>query len=146
MRDIRQTSEYAAYLSKIGWRVERIDGINYFIKKLPLIGSLIKIQRPEQLDIQTARQLDKKYRAFQIIVEPKNSARQLDILTNSGFKQTKNPFLPSKTLHLDLTKSKGQLFANLKKDCRSALKKTMHYELCTMHCDEFRRLWKGAVG
>ena len=51
MVDIRQTIQYANYLSKIGWEVERASEINYFIKKLPLVGSIIKVQRPEKIRI-----------------------------------------------------------------------------------------------
>ncbi len=50
MIDIRQSKDYAQYLSSLGWVVERINNINYFIKKFPLIGSVIKIQRPEKID------------------------------------------------------------------------------------------------
>ena len=51
MNDIRQTAKYAKYLKKIGWQVERINEINYFIKKFPLIGSVIKVQRPENIEL-----------------------------------------------------------------------------------------------
>jgi len=50
MTDIRQTLEYANYLKSNGWIVERINGINYFIKKLPLLGSILKLQRPKEID------------------------------------------------------------------------------------------------
>ncbi|KKU22794.1 MAG: hypothetical protein UX34_C0021G0006 [Candidatus Woesebacteria bacterium GW2011_GWF1_46_13] len=71
MVDIRQTVQYANYLEKIGWVVEKSGEINYFIKKLPLVGSIIKVQRPEEIRINKIRQLSKKYHAFQIIIEPK---------------------------------------------------------------------------
>lgn len=146
MKDIRQSPQYANYLSRVGWTVERVGGVNYFIRKLPLIGSIIKIQRPDLLDIRTARRLGNKYRAFQIIVEPA-SARQLDSLITHGFKQAKSPFLPSKTLCLDLTKTKEKLFAGLKKDCRQALKKTTYSLLSTSYSpEEFRVSWKKTVG
>jgi len=122
MVDIRQTIQYANYLSKIGWTVERTAEINYFIKKLPLIGSVIKIQRPEEIRINKIKELAKKYHTFQVIVEPKT---ELDAkyFASVGFRLSKNPYLPSKTLHLDLTKTKEETFRGLKKDCKYALKK-----------------------
>ena len=120
MVDIRQTREYAKYLSKIGWEVERIAGINYFIKKFPLIGSVLKVQRPEEIKINKIYDLAKKYLAFQIIVEPK---RELDakFLTSVGYKLSKSPYLPTKTLFLDLGKSEKVLLAGFKKDSRAAI-------------------------
>src|SRR3990172_13077901 len=79
MIDIRQTLRYATYLTSIGWKVERIDGVNYFIKKFPLIGALLKIQRPEKIDFNTVDKLCRKYRIFQVIIEPKNSIQELKI-------------------------------------------------------------------
>ena len=147
MVDIRQTQEYANYLKKIGWEVERVAEINYFIKKVPLLGSVIKIQRPEEIRITKIRQLVKSHRVFQIIIEPKT---ELDakFLTSIGYKLSKTPYLPTKTLILDLTKSEKVILANLKKDARYAIKKTMNYELCTMDSkiEEFRNAWKKSVG
>ena len=50
MIDIRQTEKYNSYMTSLGWVVERVNNVNYFIKKLPFIGSFIKIQRPQRLD------------------------------------------------------------------------------------------------
>mgnify|MGYP001598132412 CR=1 FL=1 len=146
MLDIRQTPQYANYLSSIGWKVERINEVNYFIKKFPIIGSVIKIQRPEHLDIKTARRLGNKYRAFQVIIEP-NLTTDHRSLTTAGFKLSNSPYLPTKTLQLDLTKSENRLLKEMKKDCRYAIKKSMYSVLCTMNSVEnFRDGWKNAVG
>ena len=67
MVDIRQSSQYAKYLSQIGWVIERDGGTNYFIRKIPLLGCVIKIQRPEEIKLNKVRQLSKKYRTFQVI-------------------------------------------------------------------------------
>ena len=70
MTDIRQSVNYAQFLKTQGWIVERIDNINYFIKKLPFIGSVLKIQRSKKIDFETIQKLEKKYRVFQTIIEP----------------------------------------------------------------------------
>lgn len=151
MIDIRQTTQYAYYLSKIGWEVERIGGINYFIKKLPLIGSIIKIQRPEVISYKVIKLLSEKHGAFQAIIEPKlhTTSYQLRQLKNYGFKLSNSPYLPTKTLQLDLTQSEKTLFKQLKKDCRSAIQKN-HYSRFKIHdsqdIKEFRDTWKKAVG
>ncbi len=120
MVDIRQTVRYANYLAKIGWVVERAGEINYFIKKIPLVGSIIKVQRPEEIRINKIRQLSKKYRAFQIIIEPKTDFDAKFILS-LGFKLSKSPYLPTKTLILELTKPEKELLRGMKKDARRAV-------------------------
>lgn len=145
MNDIRQTAKYAKYLKKIGWQVERIGEINYFIKKFPLIGSVIKIQRPENITIKKIQNLAKKHHAFQIIIEPKT---QLDanFLENVGFRLSRNPYLPTKTLHLDLTKTQNELFSQLKKDSKYALRKTENLKMKeATNVENFRNSWKRAV-
>lgn len=146
--DIRQTQEYASYLKKEGWIVERIENTNYFIKKLPLIGSVLKIQRPNHLDIQTTWQLGKKYRVFQTIIEPRTMADGQWLMAN-GFKLSKSPYLPTKTLQIDLTQSIDKITANFKKDARYALRATNNLKLITNNLkdlENFREAWKKAVG
>lgn len=117
MTDIRQSLNYAKYLKSQGWIVERINNINYFIKKLPLIGSVLKIQRPKNINHQTIQQLTIKYRVFQTIIEPALTNHK-SLITNHGFKLSKQPYLPSKTLHLNLTKP-----LNFNKETRRCIKR-----------------------
>ncbi len=141
MIDIRQSENYADYLSKIGWIVERIDGINYFIKKFPLIGSIIKIQRPKKINYKKINSLAKKYRAFQIILEPKSPIKNYHL--------SRSPYLPTKTLELDLTQSKEKIFNQFKKDCRLAIRKNSKSTIRSLQIKDikkFRDAWKKAVG
>ncbi len=148
MKDIRQTKNYANYLSKIGWKIEKIDRVYVFVKKFPLIGSVLKIQRPEKLNFQKIETLTKKLRAFQVIIEPVNEV-QSAVCKVHRFRLSRSPYLPSKTLQVDLKQSKEKIFSNFKKDCRNAIRnnnklKLRNYELKNL--SEFRNYWKGAVG
>lgn len=122
MVDIRQSTQYASYLKGNGWIVERINDVNYFLKKLPIVGYVLKVQRPEKLDFKTIDKLYRKYRIFQIIVEPKDG-KDIKLLASKGFKLAKSPFLPSKTLQIDLTKNEKTIFNHFKKDARYAIRK-----------------------
>lgn len=145
MADIRQSPEYAHYLRSSGWIVERIKNVNYFIRRLPLIGSIIKVQRPELLDNKSISQLVSKYRAFQIIFEPKDLIDSKSLIANR-YRFSKSPYLPTKTLYLDLRQTKSELFKSLAKDAKSALKKTMNDELLAISSvEDFRQHWKKAV-
>lgn len=148
MRDIRQTQEYANYLKKEGWIVERIKDTNYFIRKLPLLGSILKIQRPNHLDIQTAWQLGKKYKAFQIIIEPKTIADGQWLMIN-GFKLSKSSYLPTKTLQIDLTQPINKIWSGFNKDARSDIRRgsSIAVKKCSSIFDvkEFHSAWKKSV-
>lgn len=145
MVDIRQTQKYADYMEKTGWIVERKDNVNYLVKKLPIIGSFIKVQRPGKLNNKKIEKLSNKYRAFQIVVEPKDN-KQKSIIEKHGFKLSQSPYLPSKTLHLDLTRSKKELFDNLDKDAKYSLRKAEEIKIYdTQSLEAFHKSWKKAV-
>ncbi|MFC1710473.1 peptidoglycan bridge formation glycyltransferase FemA/FemB family protein [Patescibacteria group bacterium] len=147
MVDIRQSPKYAKYLSQIGWIVETMGGTNYFIKKIPLLGSVIKLQRPEEIKNANITKLMKKYRAFQIIVEPKTKL-DAKYLTSSGYKLLKTPYLPSKTLLLDLTKSKSGIVDQFKKDCKSVITKNVNLKTTNYESKDislFREKWEKAI-
>jgi len=155
MVDIRQTQSYAKYLKSLGWTVERIGEINYFIKKIPLLGSLLKIQRPDEIRIDTIKKLCRKYGVFQIIVEPGLTSclgtleDNHKLMVACGFKLSKSPYLPSKTLQIDLTQTREQILGNFKKDARQAIKKgegTYIKEYVTPdEIKTFREGWKNSV-
>lgn len=127
MLDIRQSKKYAEYLASQGWIVERIKNTNYFIKKLPVLGSILKIQRTQIIDIDTIKSLERKYKVFQTIIEPKlsftNSISNHSLLLNEGYKLSRNPYLPTKTLQINLNLSKDQIYRNFTKDCKYSIKR-----------------------
>ncbi len=122
MMDIRQSERYGRYLSEEGWVVERLDGINYFIKRLPFIGSILKVQRPEKIYFNTIEKLCHKYKVFQIIIEPSSTING-QLLVANGYKLSNSPYLPTKTLQIDLTRSKESILHNFKKHTRQAIKR-----------------------
>jgi hypothetical protein len=46
-KDIRQTPEYAEYMKSIGWEIGNFTNGQAFIRKIPILGSVIKIQHPQ---------------------------------------------------------------------------------------------------
>lgn len=141
MTDIRQSKDYANYIAKTNWKVEKIGKTYCYIKNIPILGAVIKVQRPEKLNIDKIESLYKRYRTFQIIVEPID-ASQADILQNRGYKLSNSPYLPTKTLLLDLTLSKQKLFNNLKKDAKYSLRKTKSLPFSpTKDTNSFHRSW-----
>ncbi len=144
MTDIRQTKQYADYIASVGWKVEKIEATYCYLKKFPLIGYFVKIQRPEKFNDKIIQKLRSKYRIFQIIVEPSDK-KQEKILQELKFKQT-SPYVPSKTLHVDLTKSEEKLLASFKKDARYAIRKTETLKINEeKDIKKFHGAWRKAV-
>src|SRR3972149_3171080 len=148
--DLRQTPEYAKYMESIGWIVERKGGVNYFIKKFSLIGSFIKIQRPEVLrdqEIKLIKRLSKKYRAFQIVIEPRKASLRgkPNLLIEHGFRLSRSPFVPAKTIHIDLTKSEKQLLSEMHHKTRYNIKKAISNKLkvtSSKNINQFADFWQ----
>ena len=101
-------------MRSIGWLVAPLGkwGGYAYVRGIPLIGSVIKIQRPKKIDYKVISSLSKKYKAFQIILEPtpKTSSKQL---TAKGFRLSRSYFAPSKTLQINLTKTEKQLLKEM---------------------------------
>lgn len=145
--DIRQSKEFAQYLSLLGWKVNKINSVNYFKKKIFRIFTIIKIQRPEKIDSSEINKLIKRSKLVQIIIEPKKQS-QVPQIQKLGFSKTKSPYLPSKTLILNLKLSPKNLLINSKKDARSAIRKNLKTKIKNYSLGEveiFRKIWKKSV-
>ena len=153
MIDIRQSVNYANYLKSQSWVVERIKNTNYFVKKLPILGSVLKIQRPKTIDFETIKKLEKKYRVFQTIIEPSLAISitksNHNTMLSHGFRLSKSPYLPSKTLHLNLTSSKEEIYKNFTKDCKYSIKKGERLKITnystSKELESFHKAWRNSV-
>lgn len=112
--DFRQTGKYAIYLEKIGWKTGKISGNYYFSKKLPILGSLIKIQRfKNQIPIDELLQLATNERAIEIALEPLKIDHFNYYISEGKYKISKSTNLPSKTIEFDLKKTESKLLAEM---------------------------------
>lgn len=142
MKDIRQAQEYANYLSQTGWGVENLNGTFVYIKKIPVLGAVVKIQRPQNLSFELVNTIAKKYKAKRITIEPIDKY-QVDSIKYHGYKQSNSPYLPTKTLVIDVTRKENTILQNFKNDARSAIKKAAHVEVVeTENIIEFHSAWK----
>ncbi len=136
--DLRQTPQYAKYLSSLGWEVDKKDKVSYFIRKFSFVGSFLKIQRPEKIDFDQIDKIAKKHRAFQIAIEPLNINHQ-QLIISHGFKQSKSYFVPSKTIHIDLIKSEKQLLKEMHYKTRYNIKKAINNKLKVIKSKDIER-------
>lgn len=146
MLDIRQSVHYGNYMAKTGWKVINAAGVYYYLKPIPLLGCILKLQRPEEIRIKKIKELCRKYRVFFIIIEPRNPL-DVKFIISQGFKQSKSPFLPTKTLQIDLMRTSRQIRGSFKKDTKAVLKKYKgDVKNIESSPEVFYRAWKKAVG
>lgn len=146
--DLRQTKEYGNFLNQIGWVVERHKTEQYFIKKIPLLGAAIKLQRVSHFPLKQIEKLSKKYRIFEIIFEPEMlSKKELILLKQNGYKLSNNPYLPTKTLRIDISKPTEEILKEMKKDARYSIRKSQKLVTnSSQNIELFESSWRSAVG
>lgn len=141
MQDLRRTKEWANWLTKIGWIVEK----SAFIRKLPLLPvSFLKIQRFETVNWEKLEKLKKKYRVIWSVLEPTNEDCVED-LEKHGYRKMGSTYLPSKTRVIDLTKSETVLFSDMSENFRRIvrkLEKSKTQRFKTISAEEFFDGWK----
>lgn len=143
--DLRQTKEYGNYLKGRGWIVERVGEISVFIKRLRLIPiSVMKIQRFKG-EISKAQLLEvkKRNRVFMSVIEP--IEEEVDY-KEWGYRKSKDSYLPTKTVVIDLKKTKEELWKEVKKDAKGLIKSNEKLEIKEIKSEEelgeFYKQWK----
>ncbi|HEY5601323.1 MAG TPA: peptidoglycan bridge formation glycyltransferase FemA/FemB family protein [Patescibacteria group bacterium] len=96
--DIRQSSNWAKYLEKLGWKIIKFSNGQAYTKKLLFFGSIIKIPRIEKVNFSQVDKLAKENNAILIKLEPTTHHS----LLTTQFSADSWPLSPSKTLQLDL--------------------------------------------
>ncbi len=136
LTDIRQSEGWGKYLGAIGWQTETIAHqkatTRIYIRQLPILGSLIKIPRPNlSLPWQEIDQIAKKHRAILVKIEPNMMLLPAYRLSLIAYRYSPDswPLLPTKTIQIDVTKSEKELLANLEKDARYCLRKAQENRL-----------------
>lgn len=110
MVNIRQTPLYADFMRLINWKVEKVEDVFVYIKKIPLIPAIIKIQRPQKLPaLAKLAQLAKKHKTKSIIIEPKDENFKFHP-ASWRIKLLHDPYIHTKSFHVDLTPTEEKIF------------------------------------
>ena len=148
MVDLRQTKEWAGWLSATGWIIEKIkmeDGKFFygFIRPMPFLGfSFMKLQRFEKpIDWKNLAEVKKRHHVFWSVMEPKNEAVIPGIL-KAGYRLTRDPYLPMKTRVLDLIKSEKVLISEMSENSRRIIKKRIKSKVKRIRSEEFYEGWR----
>jgi lipid II:glycine glycyltransferase (peptidoglycan interpeptide bridge formation enzyme) len=144
LKDLRQTGEYAEYIKKIGWEVDKFQDTYIFLKKF-LFWNFVKVQRPRLFKVNSLiRYIERKYRFSTIYIEP-SDYKQYQELLDVGFRKYNSPFLPSKTIQIDLEKTENKLIKEMHYKTRYNIKKVTGDKLqvtCSKDIEKFADFWQ----
>jgi len=129
MQDYRQSDEYNQYFKSLGWILEKSGSTTVLIKKLPALGSVIKIKKcPPDVNLDQIDDLAKRYRAILIKMEIDINLSHTEYklleaqLTQRGYVNSGLAYCPTKTSYIDLTRSCEEILLSFDSDVRNCIK------------------------
>lgn len=128
--EFQQSPLYGKYIRALGWNVDRVDGAQVFYKKIPFLGSILKIQRPARLP--NLSSFLKTHQIRTIAIEPveKQSIPSYKAWCNTyapHYHVSQSEFMPTKTIVVDTTASEKELFARLSEAKRRAVRRAQKH-------------------
>lgn len=129
--DIRQAPEWGSYLSSIGWTIEHAGQVQIFIRRIPLLRhSVIKIQHQKNpLPYRQIEKIAKKHRALFVLIEPESQGFQEQSIKQNGYRNSSMSLTHTTTIHIDLNKSKKEIFTSFSENARRNIKKAQQNNL-----------------
>ncbi len=133
--DIQQSPLYATYIASLGWHVESVADSQLFVKQFPLYGGFAKLQRTTSLpSMSRLLPLLKKYHVKKLSVEPDAGIPQkkfshwiAEISPHVSIVTT--PYIPTKTIRVDLAVSEDTLFKKFSEAKRRAVRRAQKNNL-----------------
>lgn len=153
MVDLRQTKEWGNWLAATGWVVDEVKTMDggkqqIFIRPMPLLPiAFFKLQRfDREIDWQSLAEVKKKHHVLWSVMEPANE-RVVSDIEKHGYRLTHDPYLPTKTRVLDLSKSEDLLLDGMSENFRRIIKKletekTRKLKIRIIGASEFYAGWK----
>lgn len=146
--ELQQSEQYATYIRSLHWQVERVDNINIFIRKFPLVGGFAKIQRISTFpDKEKLLKTFKLYNVKRLVLEAAPSVDELSLKTYADslrpyVRVLTTPFIPTKTLIVDLKPSEEEIFQNFSEAKRRAVRRALKNNLAISEPDTLDELIK----
>jgi lipid II:glycine glycyltransferase (peptidoglycan interpeptide bridge formation enzyme) len=127
--EIQQSPLYKKYIEALHWDVVSLEGVNMWFKKIPILGTMAKIQRPEVLPyLPKLIPLLKNYNVRTVVVESSMNYSQEEFSAwvnglSKFFRISKESYLSTKTILVDLSQPEKELFQNFSSAKRRAVRK-----------------------
>lgn len=142
--EIQQSTLYANFIRSLGWIVEIVDRSFVFIKPFPVIGGLAKIQRVTHLPSRSSLlPILKKYRIRSLAIEPDSRIKQRDFTLwcrrlSPHIRINRDPFIPTKTIRVNLTFSESDIFRRCTEAKRRAIRRAQKHNVTISINDDIR--------
>lgn len=139
--DLRQSPQYARYLQASGWQVKRVDDVFVFLKPLIFGLKMAKVQRYKKLDPNELQLFLRTNKVVYTVLEPAEGVNA-NWYSKFRFHSNHSPYLPTKTLVVDLTLSKEKLWRNLSENLKRILRKKERTKLTQPLPETFYHAWQ----
>lgn len=145
--NLRQTKEFARYLKLSGWQAIKINQNYAYLRKIgPFPPLTLKVPYPQPpIPLKEIEKLAQKYKPLSIQIQPQKPDLRLK---KQGFRLSPKSGHVTKTLQINLKKTKTEILEQMKKDARYSLRKAEKASpqlIEAKKIKEFHRAWKKAV-
>lgn len=144
--ELQQSPLYAEYIDKLGWKIVRTDGARMFYRHIPLMGGLLKIQRPPHLPrISKLLPILKENRVRTVAIEPhpKEDLRKYKRWCATVAKHcalVRSSYQPTKTILIATDIPEEDMFKKFSEAKRRAVRKAVKYGVTVEESQDIRRL------
>lgn len=128
--ELQQSPMYRAYIQSLKWNIVDIDTCQLFYRSIPFTGVFAKLQRPSHLpNIDKLTEIIHKLHIQKLAIEPSEHVTQNELTTYiEKLKTTKvtishSPFLPTKTIRVDLCPTENEIFQSFSEAKRRAVRR-----------------------
>ncbi len=120
--ELQQSALYSKYIAALNWQIITVDGVRMFYKKIPLLGGLLKIQRPQRLPDIASLAIPIKTVAIEPI-KNQNLRAYKNWCKKIPFRVVRSDYMPTKTILVDLTAPVDSIFRRFTEAKRRAVRR-----------------------
>ncbi len=131
--ELQQSPLYRQYIRALGWQVEVVDSVAVFFKHFPLLDGLAKIQRSHTLPtIKKLIPILEKHKIRRVAIEPSSRLPQQALSLwcqqiPSQYRLPSDPYLPTKTILIDIRGSEQDIFQRFSEAKRRAVRRALKH-------------------
>lgn len=143
---LQQSSLYRKYIDALHWNIATIDGVHIFYKKFFLIGGISKLQRPKKLPnvSQLVKFLNNMgINKIAVEVEYTMDQKKFSVWCKQLRRHTKiiaSPFIPTKTILIDLKAPEDVIFQRFSEAKRRAVRRAVKNNVVIKESQNIRDL------
>lgn len=133
--DSRQTTQWAEYLSQLGWTVVEIDGVFVYSRRMPIFNnSIIKISRPRgPIPFEKIEKFAKEQNALFVLLEPDTHNNNPEQLKKAGYTPSALKTAFTATRLIDISPEQQTIFDSFSENARRNIKKAQKNNLEIKH-------------